>query len=171
MKFTVEIDIDWVDEESNLDEEVKRRLVDKVAKQVEEKFTDTVKSNIAKAADKLVTAKTEQLIYSILEKPVTVSNGWNSTIEYDSIYDMVEKRMTAMYDKKFADNGKCEKDPLLANIEKYVEQHVGSKLRGIETIINNHAKTHAANTLKQSNLAATLKAILPEKQLNDAIDK
>lgn len=171
MKFNVEVDIDWIDDEEDLDQAIQNRIINNVAKSIEEKFLDSSKSNIAKAADKLITAKTEQLIYSVLEKPVTISNGWNSSEEYDSIYDMVEKRLTKLYEGKLNSNGKCDKDPLLQKIESYTERFVDNKVSNIEALINRHAKEIASKTLKESSLATTLKALIPAEKVNEAINK
>jgi len=174
MKFTVEVDIDWIDEEGSIDEEIQRQLISGAAKIIEKKFTDVAASNIAKAADKLITAKTEQLIYSVLEKPVTISTGWNSKEEYDSIYDMVEQRMTNLYDKKIGSSGKCEKDPLLANIEKYVDNHVSSKLDNITRIIERHASNQVKDAINKNKLIDSLRTFLPEsrkEEINKVINK
>ena len=169
MKFNVDIEIDWVNEDDSIDEKIIRQIVSKVSSQIEEKFIDHAKSNIARSADKLITAKTEQLIYSVLEKPVVISDGWNSKKEYESIYDMVEQRMTNLYEGKLGSNGKCEKDPLLVSIEKYVDTHMSNMLRNIQNTIERQSKISAQEVLKESSLIKALKEIVPD--VNEAINK
>ena len=169
MKFNVEVDIDYINEDGSLDEEVKHQIILGLSRKLENEFTGEAGKKISLAAEKLITAKTELLIHTLLEKPVTISNGWNSKKEYDSIYDMVEQKMTALYHGKLDNGGNCEKDPLLGRIEKYVENHVNTKIRTIESKIDQYAKRHAKTTLKESSLAKTLREIIPE--IDDVIDK
>lgn len=172
MKFNIVIDIRWIDEESgDLDQAIQDKLIDGLSRKIETQFMAEGGKKVSEAANKLITAKTELLIHTILERPVEISDGWNSKKEYESIYDMVEQRMSALYKGKFGGSGKCEKDPLLANIEKYVESHVNSKVRNVETLIERYAKQHAAKTLKESSLATTLRAIMPDANLDETIDK
>jgi tRNA(Ile)-lysidine synthase TilS/MesJ len=162
MKITMDVEIDWIDDESNIDDEIKRQLIKGVATAVEEKFCDKAKSQVAQAAERLISAKVDQLIYGLLEKPVVVSDGWNNQREYESVYDMVETRMTELYHGKFDNSSKCEKDPLLGKIEKYVDQQLSNKFNGIERMITSHAKKHATDALKESSLIKSLQAVIPE---------
>ena len=169
MKINVEIEIDWIGEGHQLDEQVETRLINSLADKIEKDFLEDAGEKIAQAANKLITAKTELLINTVLEQPVKISDGWQHKAEYDSIYDMVESKMTALYQGKLDNSGKCTKDPLLANIEKYVESHINNKLNSVNRLIDTHAKTHAKTVLKESSLIKALQAIIPDAE--KAIDK
>ena len=63
MKFNIEIDIDWIDDEDNLDDAIKRQLINGLSKKMENDFLGETGKLMAQAAEKLIKAKTEQLIY------------------------------------------------------------------------------------------------------------
>lgn len=149
MKFNVEIDIDWVDEESNIDDEIRNRIVADLSKQVISKFSDGVSKQISIDAERLVRAKTELIINTVLEKPITISEGWNNKTEYDSIYDMIEKRMSKLYEDKLMTTGKCVADPLLKNIEKYVDSITKKLLFDVEKAIKIHSENAAKKCVKE----------------------
>jgi regulatory protein YycI of two-component signal transduction system YycFG len=160
MKLNVEIEIDWIDEEGNLDEEIERKIISGLTSKIEQKFLKDAAIKVAAAADKLITAKTELLINNILERPVKVSNGWNDNREYDSIFEMVESRMSNMYGEKLNNSGKCTKDPLLAHIESYIEKTNKSHLDDITRRIEKHADLAAKTALKENKTLSSLQAML-----------
>jgi hypothetical protein len=163
MKITAEIEIDWIHEDEGLDEKVERRLLDALVNKIEGDFLKEAGKSVAQAANRLITAKTELLINSVLEKPVTVSNGWNDKREYDSIYAMVEQRMTELYEGKLNVNGQCKKDPLLANIEGFVKSSTDKLLKDVERIVEKHAKEAAAKEVKEHELFKTLEKVVSIK--------
>ena len=152
MKFNVEIEIDWIDEENNLDGEIQDRIISSLTDRIGAEFEKGISSDMAKAAHALVKAKTELLINTVMEKPVVISDGWQSKKEYDSIFDMVESRMTALYEGKLDATGKCEKDPLLASIQNYTDQAVKKLLMDVEKTIKHNADIAAKKAVEESKL-------------------
>ena len=163
MQITATIDLDWVDPETGIDEEVERKLLSALTKRLEDEFIKDAGKAVAQAAQKLITAKTELLINSVLEKPVTISNGWNDKQEYDSIYDMVEQKMTALYEGKLGNKNKCEKDPLLSNIESFVKSSVDKLLNDVEVIIKKSASAAASKEVREHELFKTLEKVVTIK--------
>ena len=160
MKFNVEIELDGLDAESGLDDEIKAGVIYEITRQISDKFMSDTASSIAKAADSLIRAKTEMLINSVLEKPVTISNGWNDKTEYSSILDMVEKRMTALYEGKIIASKTCTKDPLLGQVEAYADKKVKAMLVDVEKIVIKHADISAREALKNNKLIEALGSVV-----------
>ena len=158
MKLNITIDIDWIDEEGNLDDEVKQRIINRLSQKIESDFLKDSAKRIAESANKLITAKTEMLINSVLEEPVTISDGWGRNNEkYDSIMDMVEQKMTNLYQGKLSVNGQCTKDPLLASIDKSVESQVTSMLHSVTRQIEQHSKASAMRAVEENSLIKSIK--------------
>lgn len=160
MKIQAEIEIDWLNEGEGLDEAVEDRLYKHLVLEIEKKFADKVGERIAAAADRLITAKTEMIINTVLEQPIIITRGWNGKVEYDSILDMVEKRMTALYEGKLDTRGKCEKDPLLANIEKHVKSSTDKLLKDVIKTIESKAKSVAAEEIKSHELFSAIEKVV-----------
>jgi len=152
MIFKIEIDIDWIDEDSTLESELKEQLIKKLSQQILTSFNKEAGIMMAKEAEALIKAKTDLLINTMLEKPVVVSNGWNSKKEYPSIYDMVEKKMTALYEGKLGASDKCEKDPLLGKIETFVTRETETLLSKIEKRIKEMATEESKKAVNQNEL-------------------
>lgn len=151
MKFNVEVEIDWLGEDDTLDEKFERRVLESLTKLILEKFSADVSKQIANNAASLVKAKTEMLINAALETPVVISDGYRK-VEYESILDMVEKKMTALYAGKLDVSGQCKKDPLLANIEAYVKSETEKNLMLIDKKVKTIAEVEAKKAVNESEL-------------------
>ena len=160
MKFNVEIDIDWIDEENNLDDTIKDEIISKLTKSILVEFSKGVSEQVAVAAENLVKAKTEMIINTALEQPITVTKGWNDKKEYASVYDMVEQRMTKLYEGKLGGGTTCEKDPLLGNIQNYVDRHIQSLLSDVENKIKRYSADAANTAVKESALLDAISQVV-----------
>jgi len=152
MKFNVEVEIDWIDEEGNLDAVVNDQLIDGLARQIELKFAKNISDEISNTAKKYIQAKTELVINSVLEKPITINESWNNKKEYESIFSMIEEKMTELYKDKIGSKGSCKEDPLLTNLKKYIDTSVTKMIRDMEKLIKSKADNIAKQTLKESDL-------------------
>ena len=100
------------------------------------------------------------LINTVLEKPIEITTGWNKTEKYDSIFDMVETKLTALYEKKIGSVQSCEKDPLLARVENHIDQKVKTLLTDVDKIITKHAEKHATKAVKENQIIQALSDIV-----------
>jgi len=163
MKITSEVEIDWINEEGSVDEIVEGRIFKALITRIEGEVVKKIAEKVAASADKLITAKTEMLINTTLEQPCVISKGWNKKEEYESIYDMVEKKMSALYEGKLGASGECKKDPLLANIETTVKNQVSTLLKSVENIINKSATNAAKKEVREHELFKTLEKVVTIK--------
>lgn len=164
MKFNIEINIDWIDEDHTLDslvqEKIEKALVDKIYKD----FSSDVGNRIASTAENYIKAKTELVINTALENPITITEGWNNTKTYDSVFAMVEERMTKLYQGKLGDGNKCEKDPLLSNIQNFVDQKVKTLLYDVEKLARKMANESAINAVNDSELIKAIGIVMRDKK-------
>lgn len=172
MKFDVTIEIDRIGEYSSLDETFSSRLQDAVIKKVTESLSVELTKKIAERADKLVTAKVELLINAILEQPITVTRGWFDKTEYASTFDMVEARMSQLYDERMdVSSGKCSKDPYLAEVERYVDSEVKANLQNIEAAIKSHAALEAKKAVNENELIRAIGATIQTTKNRRGVEK
>ena len=157
MKMNVEIELGWID--GNPDEEIKELLEKALVEKVTESLSEDITKKISERADRLVTAKVEMLINSILEKPITITRGWNDKTEYDSTFDMVETRMSQLYGERMdVSNAKCSKDPYLSKIEAYVKNRSEELLSAIEKKIKEHGDKIAKEAVNNHELIKAIGA-------------
>jgi len=162
MKINAEIEVDWI-EDGNIDDVVEDRLFRALSAKIEQSFVDKAGKRIAEAAHRLITAKTELLINTVLEQPVDISDAWNHKEKYDSVYDMVEKKMTALYEGKLNISGQCEKDPLMANIEGYVKSTTEKLLKDVQRTIEVNVNKQVKREVSESELFKTLERVVKIK--------
>lgn len=160
MKFNVEVDIDWIDEEEGLDQVIKDHILNSLTKSIEDRFTENAGEMIAKNAERLIQAKTEMIINTTLEKPLTINEGWSRKEEYTSIHDMIEQKMIALYEGKLNLHGTCKKDPLLANLETHVGNEISKLLRAVENKIKINSKEIADKALQENALIGALEKVI-----------
>lgn len=163
MKFNVEIDIDWIDEDNGLDDEIKDQLVSGLARKIENQFTDDIARTISSTAHNFVKAKTEMIINSVLEKPIIITEGWNNKTEYNSIYDMIEQKMTGLYEGKINSKGTCKEDPLLSNLKSHIESSVSKLLGDVQRIIEKKSNEVARDAVKNHDLIKALENVVTIK--------
>ena len=156
MKFNVTVEVPWVDEDESLDEAFEAKLFDALLKSMNDKLTEKLSEKAAEHANALVKAKTELLINTVLESPITITEGWNNKTVYESIFDMVEKKMTALYEGKLNLSGQCTKDPLLGNIENFVKQEVTRLTNLLEKKIKDTAASEAKKAVNESELVKAI---------------
>lgn len=93
MKFKIEVDIDWIDNDASLDSSIKERIVE----QVIEKINESSVEDIAERAQKLMTDRANQIVdsayESLLGKPISVTDEWGKVVkEYTSAEEMIKHR-------------------------------------------------------------------------------
>lgn len=170
MKLNVEVEMGWIDGDADhaFQEQLERAVVEKVTEQLAVEVT----KKVADRADKMVTAKTELLINTILEQPITVTKGWQDTTEYDSTFDMVEIRMSQLYGERMdVSSGKCSKDPYLQKVEQYVDSHIKEMLTKVENKLKEHSKKAAQEAINNHELmkaiGATVKTVNTGRRSED----
>ena len=164
MKFKIEIDLDWIDEDIGIDDQIRNEIVDKLVGSIEEKFSSEISNKLAKKAETIVNAKTEFLINSVLEKPITINNGWKDTREYESIFEMVEEIMTDLYTGKIKSHGECKEDPLLSNIKNYVTKQTKKMLTKVQKTVESKAKEESLKAVNNNELVKALGLVVEKNQ-------
>ena len=159
-KITLELDLDLFDDEGNLSEAFETRISDALIRLIDKRFGEDISKRVADRAERFIAAKTELVINSVLEQPITVPNGWSKSTTYDSILDMVEQKMTDLYQGKIGDSGKCEKDPLLIKIEQNTKATADRILSKIESLATAKSQEAARKAVASHNLIKALGAVV-----------
>lgn len=178
-KFTVEVDLDWLDEETTIDEEIKERvirgaedyLMDKTTDEIQKKLENSIGKKLIEAEEKvqevidgyieaITTEKISKLM--IAEKTST----WSDEVKMTPISEYIGKRFEAfcnekIYNKKFErTNYNSEKVYSIteASINKYLKENLTKQ---VEQVVKN-AQMKAEQEIVQ-NLEQSLKNNLAEE--------
>ncbi len=135
MKLNLEVELDWIDEESNLDDTIKQNIIDSVVRKIQSSVESQVKGAIDKIINETTFSKinemTEALFNDFTNREVTISDGYGSKIKvYPTVTDIIKERFDNFMTQKVDDKGK--------NHDGY-----GAKFARIEYIIDKQLKDFA----------------------------
>lgn len=159
MKISVEIDLPWLDENGHLVDEMEYNVIESVTRKINTQILTDLKPKIDVIMDASINSAIETILDGYLSKPVTISNGFKKD-EYESVYDMVEKKFGALYDAEIKrTSNTCGVDPILTKLDSKIKQQMQQLFAQIETRIEKESKTIATQTLKESSLYAAMQKL------------
>lgn len=167
-KLNIEIEIDFIDEEMNLEESVK----DQIFSNIENRVVSVIKDKLTKEAEQRLSDKIDDLTMSavtdriekFLIQPITITDKYGDVIQENITIDMMlkEKIGSALEKKTLDENGKSTKSSYntrysifdflcMKNVSKMVEEQV-EKLatqtkKEIETLVKDKIKMSVAENL------------------------
>lgn len=109
MKLNLEVELDWIDEEMNIDDTVKQNVIDSIVNKIKAKIELSVEDKISKMIDKIVVSKinkmTEKVFNDFMKREVTISDSYGSKIKvYPTVEALIKERfdnfMTQMVDER-----------------------------------------------------------------------
>ena len=164
MLAKIEINLAWLDDNGEIKEKYEDRLVDAMARQLEENYLHEAGEILARKAEALIRAKTEMLVASVMEAPLVIREPFRQDETYPSIYDYIEKQMIALYSGKFSSkNGTCTKDPIVSQIENHVAEKVRAMLSKIESLVKVEASRAAEKSINENKLIQALGVVVDQK--------
>lgn len=97
MKLNLEIELDWIDEESNLDETVKQNVINsvvaKIQKGVEEKVTSKINDTIDKTVIGKINSMTESIFNDFMNREISLTDNYGSAIKvYPNVEAIIKER-------------------------------------------------------------------------------
>ena len=117
MKVKVEVDIDWIEEDGNIDEEVKYQIIEgvkgaiskqclvKVEKKASEQIDEAITQSIAAAREK-IEQEAVNFTKEWLDKKVVVTDKWGDVKKSATITDLIKETFDDLLEKKVDDRGR-----------------------------------------------------------------
>lgn len=112
MNLKLEIQLDWINEEMSLDETVKQNIigavVDKIQASVEKQVKGEIDKTINETTVKKISELTENLFNDFMNRPVTIGDGYGSTIKvYNNVTEIIKERFDNFMTQKVDDQGRA----------------------------------------------------------------
>ena len=166
MKLNIQIDLDWMDEDGNIDDEIKAsiengiidRISSKCISQIEEKAQNQIEVSMS-SAQKIIENEATRFVSDWLDKEVSVTDKWGDIVETCSIEELIKKSFDDLLNKKVDNNGQFTTSSYsgvtlidwLTN--KKAEKIVESKLKdlsknidaSIKRLVNEEIKKNVSN--------------------------
>lgn len=97
MKLNLEVELDWIDEEMNIDDTVKQNVINSVVSKIQSKIEKQVESKINSIIDKTIVDKinkmTEALFNEFVKKEITMTDQYGDVIKsFKSIKEVIKDR-------------------------------------------------------------------------------
>jgi hypothetical protein len=110
MKLNLEIELDWIDEEMNLDETVKQNVIDAVVNKVQKGIEEKVEKKINEAIDATVISKinekTEALFDEFMNREICISDRYGDKIKvYPNMSDLIKERFDKFMEQTVDEKG------------------------------------------------------------------
>jgi Zn/Cd-binding protein ZinT len=136
MKLNLEVELDWIDDEMNLDDTIKQNIIDAVIKKIEKNVESQVEKNINKTLGETIVNKinemTENLFNDFMNKEISLSDRYGDKIEvYPNVKALIKKRFDNFMEQTVDENGKT------------YEGSYGTKYQRIYYIIDKQLKSFA----------------------------
>lgn len=101
MKFKIEVEIDWIDDEHNLDSSIKEKIVEAVV----DKINESAIEDISEQAQKKMIDRANEVVSmayeTLLGKPILITDQWgNKEKEYPSVVEMIKGRFDKFMTEK-----------------------------------------------------------------------
>ena len=97
MKFNVDIELDWIEEDTSISAEIKNQIIfsiqEKVGKKIEEQAEEKVNAMIDNEVVNKVNSLTEKLFNDFLDREINISDNYGSTIKsYPKLEDLIKEK-------------------------------------------------------------------------------
>ena len=184
-KFNIEVELDWMDEEYNIDEEIKERVIHSVQDILTKRTSEDIIKILNKEIDKKITeekevieAEVDKFLENVCEEQIAKmkipykTNSWSDEVRYKTMAEFVGDRYEAFLNRKVYDRdghvARYESDKQLSINEyfigKYLEKYVSKRVSDLIQKAKQDADEMVLKTLEQ-NLKDQL-AANTIKQLN-----
>lgn len=163
MKLNIQVELEWLGEDGNLDEEVKLQIIDgvkraisrdclsKVEKEASKQIDLAIKESIGQAT-KTIQQKAIDFVDEWLEREVTVTDGYGDKRMQCSIKEIVKKNFEKTLEMKVKGDGSFDNYGDMRLIDyltgKRVKDVVAQHVKGINSDIERAIKTEIENGIK-----------------------
>lgn len=153
MKLNLEIQLDWIDDEMNLDETVRQNIIDAVVNKIQAKTEDKVKSAIDKIIDETTVKKinemTEAMFNDFVNRRVTITDSYGSKIKvYESVNDIIKERFDNFMTQKVDNEGKTSSSSYNSTASR-VEFIIDKQLKDFANKFTTDAVKSVSEEIKQ----------------------
>lgn len=165
MKMNIEIEIDYIDEEGLLDDEIKQQIISRVSDKLWSANKTLTLDEAHLRATKAIEDKVDQTIVKLfdgfMEKPLTISQGWNKSETYSNVYEYLEFKFEKSLHTQFKNQYDADdfENYIKSKIDIAVKQHLEKSISEIHT----KADTIVKGSIENNKTFQAIKTILENK--------
>jgi len=174
MKFNIEIDLDWVNEDNSVDDEIKNQIINNLSSTITQKAQIKVDEILAKKVEEAAKKTTDGFIEKIMldsfdnMKIPVKKNSWDDKVGYMSLTDFIKERFEkAMNEKRLDSNGSNRNyDKKISINEYFLNQFLAKEMEEKVVDLIKKARIDAENSIIK-----TLDSTLKEQLSSDIVSR
>jgi len=156
-KVKIEVDVDWLDEDENLDDVIKSKVISGLQDRLIQKVEQKVLSKIEREAEEKANEVVDTFIHGALEKKIDElkipykKNGWGSEVELIPISEFIGMRYERYLTEKTLDEhgreAKYSNDRKLSISEYFIQNYLAKELTSKVSTMIQTARKDAEETI------------------------
>lgn len=160
MNFKIDIEIDWIDEESNLDETVKQEVIAKISNAIRSGMKEDIKKTCLERISGQVDGWIIDQLNSFCDRRIAVTDKWGDAVEHhESVTEMFKTKFDEMFNASVDKDGKelkaCAYGNRTTRIDYMLNQKAEEYLKKIITNMDRDI-TNAINKTQAAQMAADI---------------
>lgn len=156
-KFNIEVELDWLDEETSIDEEIKKEIISSLkskitadaTKEITKELSSTIQETTGKVIDEFLNDTLRNRIENM--KIPYKKNTWNSEVEFMPISEFIGIKYEEFLNRKvFDENGRepsYDRDRKLSINEYFINKYLEKELTGKVSKLIQKARKDAEETI------------------------
>lgn len=159
MKFNITVELDYLNEDNNIDEEVKSDIVRQVTSRVIESNKQLITEATA-AVKEAVKDKTNHLVNNFLEKPLEITENFSQK-KYESVQKYIETQLSAMLNSKVDSYGAYSSGGSETLLTWFTKKQVDEALKRAREDILKEIKKEVSEKMQSVKQQVISEALLP----------
>lgn len=159
--MNLEIELDWIDEESNFDESVKQQVIDSIVRKIEGKINADIEKKVNSIIDEGVVNRvnnlTEKLFNDFLNRSVNITDRYGDIIKsYDSVESLIKQRFDNFMTQTVDDKGRTHNgaygvkhERIVYIVDKQLKEFANEFTTNAVSKVSEEIKTHVQNGLTE----------------------
>lgn len=177
MKLKLEVDIDYIDEEMNLDETIKQNIINTIVSRIETKVSESVKKVVDDKIDTLIVDKvnalTDAMFKEFITRPVTITDKYGSNLKsYENVEAIVKEKFDNFMTERVDDKGNATTSTygttyprITFIVNKQLSDFANKFTTDAVAKVSAEIKTHVTNGLTQKLGSELMKVLKVEQML------
>lgn len=172
MKFNVEIEIDFIEEDGTIDDIVKEEIVSSIVRQSQKKLEavskvaeEKINDLLQKGIDSRIEKVCNDIVDSFCSKEFTTTDNWGDVLEVTTIDEYLKKRFSEYWGEHVDDSGGTGRNRYGKSMERF-KWHVDKQIEKSAKEFAHTLSNDTENKIKAS-MKKTLQDRIGEKLVNE----
>lgn len=154
MKLNLEIELDYIDDEGNVDDQIKQEIISKISKVVENNIKEKLDDIVLKAAQKKADEMCEQMVGDFINKSFTQTDQWGDKIHTNVTVKEILKNKFDKYWKESVDSqGRSKYDsygPMQSRVNNLIDERIEKNSKQFADTLTSDTENKIKSAMKKN---------------------